>query len=396
MKLYDREIKYVEGNTLHPAIFLNEERYQRIYDLLVNNFSAEEYVRIDDNDETKNYDNNAPAYYRRQIWYGHKRTPFRDSPEWEKGMTQGISEERNRILVINPQSLANHNQNIVERYNRVNSSKIGRTNALFLEYWNRINDQREKIPPSKQKLLAKIERKSQQKLIQDEEITVFTELQELTLLNPNAEAEQIIQQAEQNFRQIELNQILYEAKWRLIWLMVQLLNEEKPVAPEQEQTKELSLPEPEKEPESEDNEEKNKDDDKIAEKNVPEKPLINITNVKVKEKKDNNLFEAKKSARQKIKQLLKKFSLTDQDLPSECQNWREQLNNLNSEQALNQFLRQMEEIINKKAQSLNQTTPHSQGGNKDYHLLFLGLGIIILCLGGLIILLISSLRKKKD
>ncbi|RHZ36947.1 hypothetical protein [endosymbiont GvMRE of Glomus versiforme] len=398
---YDREIKYVERNTLHPAIFLNEERYQRIYDLLVNNLSAEEYVRIDDNDESKNYENGAPAYFRRQKWTGHKRTPYKDSPEWEKGMPKEKIEKRHRtVVVVNPQSIAEHNQNVVEEYNNAYSSEIRRINALFVEYWNRINEQRENLPSSKQKLLAKIERKSQQKLIQDEEITVFTELQELTLLNPNAEAEQIIQQAEQNFRQIELNQILYEAKWRLIWLMAQLFNEEKPVAPEQEQTKELSLPEPEKEieteeePESEDNEEKIKDDDKIAEKNVPEKPLIN-TNVKVKEKEDN-LLEAKKNVQQKIKELLKKHSLVDQDLPQEYQNWYEQIQKLNSEQELNQFLQQMEEVMNKKAQSLNQNSLSPQENSKNYHLLFLGLGAIVLCLGGLIILLVSPLRKKKD
>ena len=50
---YDREIKHLSGNTIHPAVFESEERYQRIYDLLVNNLSVEEYVKIDDNDEDK-------------------------------------------------------------------------------------------------------------------------------------------------------------------------------------------------------------------------------------------------------------------------------------------------------------------------------------------------------
>jgi len=60
---------------------MNEERYQRVYDLLVNNLSATEYVKIDDNDETKGYEDGAPAYRRRQKWTGHKRTPYKDSPE---------------------------------------------------------------------------------------------------------------------------------------------------------------------------------------------------------------------------------------------------------------------------------------------------------------------------
>jgi len=60
---------------------MNEERYQRVYDLLVNNLSAEEYVKIDDNDETKSYENGIPFYTRRQKQTGHKRTPYKDSPE---------------------------------------------------------------------------------------------------------------------------------------------------------------------------------------------------------------------------------------------------------------------------------------------------------------------------
>ena len=113
--------------------------------------------------------------------------------------------------------------------------------------------------------------------------------------------------------------------------MAQLFNEEKPAAPEQKQTKELSPSEPEKkieieeEPESDSNEEKI-EDDKSVEKNVPEKPLIN-TDVKVKEKEDS-LIEAKKTAQQKIKELLEKNALTNQDLPQKYQNWQEQIQKL--------------------------------------------------------------------
>jgi len=65
-------------------------------------------------------------------------------------------------------------------------------------------------------LLARIESQSQKKLGEDEEITVFTELQELILLDANDAVEKIVQQANQNFKQIELNQMLYGKKWQLI------------------------------------------------------------------------------------------------------------------------------------------------------------------------------------
>ncbi|KLL03309.1 MAG: hypothetical protein MRECE_20c010 [Mycoplasmataceae bacterium CE_OT135] len=93
--------------------------------------------------------------------------------------------------------------------------------------------------------------------------------------------------------------------------------------------------------------------------------------------------------------MLKKYSLTNQDLPLEYQNWQEQIQELDSNQAVNQFLQQMEAAINKKAQTLNQTAPHSPVGKNDYPLLWLGLGAIIFCAGGLIILFTSSWQKRK-
>jgi len=69
-----------------------------------------------------------------------------------------------------------------------------------------LNNQWENLPANKRKLLAKIERESREKLtVEGEEITIFTELKELILLNTNNEAEKIIQQIEQNDRQIEIN-----------------------------------------------------------------------------------------------------------------------------------------------------------------------------------------------
>ncbi|CAJ0762385.1 8090_t:CDS:2, partial [Entrophospora sp. SA101] len=68
---------------------------------------------------------------------------------------------------------------------------------------------------------------------------------------------------------------------------------------------------------------------------------------------------------------------------------------LNSKQAINQCLQQMEAAINKEAQTLSQTAPHSPAGKNDYHLLWLGLGAIVLSAGGLIILFTSSWQKRK-
>jgi hypothetical protein len=52
--------------SIHPAAFASEERYQRIYNLLVNNLSVDDYVKIDDSDQSKDYENDTSAYYRKQ------------------------------------------------------------------------------------------------------------------------------------------------------------------------------------------------------------------------------------------------------------------------------------------------------------------------------------------
>jgi len=54
----------------------------------------------------------------------------------------------------------------------------------------------------------------------------------------------------------------------------------------------------------------------------------------------------------------------------------------------------MEAFIAQKSQNLNQMVP-SPATNNERYLLLLGLGAIALSVGGLIILLISSLREKK-
>ncbi|CAJ0651940.1 12364_t:CDS:2, partial [Entrophospora sp. SA101] len=103
--------------------------------------------------------------------------------------------------------------------------EIKEINQQLIDYWEKLNDQRENLPTNKRKWLAKVEK--------------------LVLLNSNDEAEKIIQQADQKNRQIEINQLLYEKKCQLIWLISQLLGEEKPTVLEKEKTgneEELSPP----------------------------------------------------------------------------------------------------------------------------------------------------------
>ncbi|KLL03495.1 MAG: hypothetical protein MRECE_15c020 [Mycoplasmataceae bacterium CE_OT135] len=311
--------------------------------------------------------------------------------------------------VIDQSSVVKHNQ-LVERYNRVNGAAISEVNRRFTSLWDQLSSQRENLPANKlmQRLLAKIEGQSQQKFGQDEEITAFAELQELVLLDPNAEVEKIIEQANQNFRQMEINQSLYEKKCQLIWWISKLLNQEKPAVLEQKPTddtaadgEELSPPELENEIEEQlesDNDEEKIENDKGIEKTSPEQAPMNNASAKeiTAKKKDDALFTTQKLVRRKIKQLLEKNSLTNQGLPPEYQNWWEQIQKLDSNQAINQFLQQMEAAINKKTQTLNQTVPHSPVGKNDYPLLWLGLGAIVFCAGGLIVLFASSWQKRKN
>ena len=398
---YDREIRHISGNILHPAIFMNEERYQRIYDLLVNNLSAAEYVKIDDNDETKGYEDGAPAYMRRQKCTGHKRTPYKDSPEWEKGTPQN---ENNIIWIVSPESIARHNLSVVEPYNHINSEGIREINQEFTRSWEKLNNQRESLPTKKRKLLAKIERESRKKLtVEGEEIAIFAELKELILLNANDETEKIIQQARWNFRQIEINWILCKEKCKLIWLVSQLFGEEKPTVLEKKSAdnkEELTPPQLDEviEEEQEDNIEEEREQQEKNEndkKDISEPILIKaIAEEPAEIKNSSSLLEAKKSAQEQIKQLLKKNTLTNENLPPEYQNWQEEFQKLNSQQAIDQFLQQMEAAIAQKAQNLNQTAPSSKVNN-NRHLLLLGLGAIGLGLGGLIILFVSLRKKKK-
>ncbi|CAJ0761605.1 17957_t:CDS:2, partial [Entrophospora sp. SA101] len=141
------------------------------------------------------------------------------------------------ITVVDQESLVRYNQ-FVESYNHTNSEEIKEINQQLIDYWEKLNDQRENLPTNKRKWLAKL-------TVEGEEITIFTELKELVLLNSNDEAEKIIQQADQKNRQIEINQLLYEKKCQLIWLISQLLGEEKPTVLEKEKTgneEELSPP----------------------------------------------------------------------------------------------------------------------------------------------------------
>jgi len=177
--------------------------------------------------------------------------------------------------------------------------------------------------------LAKIERKSREKLtVEGEEITIFTELKELILLNANDETEKIIQQANWNFRQIEINQLLYEKKCKLIWWLSQLLGEEKPTVLEKKSTgneEELKPPQLdeviEEEQEDEEQEQQEKPEkDKDDKKNISEPTLIKAITEEPTETKNGSLLEAKKSAREQIQQLLKKNALSNENLPPEYQN----------------------------------------------------------------------------
>jgi hypothetical protein len=57
----------------------------------------------------------------------------------------------------------------------------------------------------------------------------------------------------------------------------------------------------------------------------------------------------------------------------------------------------MKEVINKKAQLFNQVDNHpSPGRENNKSLLFLGAGILVVSLGGLISLLIFSLFKNRS
>ncbi|KLL03308.1 MAG: hypothetical protein MRECE_20c009 [Mycoplasmataceae bacterium CE_OT135] len=152
-----------------------------------------------------------------------------------RGQIEGRVRER---WVIDQSSLARHNQLVVQRYNQAHSTTISEINHAFTNWWNQLNSQRENLPNNKRtrRLLAKIESQSQQKFGQDKEITAFAELQELVLLDPNAEVEKIIEQANWNFRQMEINQLLYEKKCQLIWWISKLLNQEKPTILEQKPT----------------------------------------------------------------------------------------------------------------------------------------------------------------
>jgi len=110
--------------------------------------------------------------------------------------------------------------------------------------------------------------------------------------------------------------------------MSKLLNEEKPTVLEKKSTgneEELKPPQLdeviEEEQEDEEQEQQEKPEkDKDDKKNISEPTLIKAIAEEPAETKNGSLLEAKKLAQEKIKQLLKKNALANENLPPKYQN----------------------------------------------------------------------------
>lgn len=139
---------------------------------------------------------------------------------YHRWLQEGRSEN---ILVIDREAVTRHNQDLVEPYNRLNRGRISLINSLFIEYCNKAKSQWENLSASQRRFLSRLEAQAR-----TEPINIFTELQELVLLDADAAVEIIIQQADRNFAQIEINQILYKKKCQLIYWIAQILHEEEP------------------------------------------------------------------------------------------------------------------------------------------------------------------------
>jgi len=121
------------------------------------------------------------------------------------------------------------------------------------------------------------------------------------------------------------------------------------------------------------------------------------------EKNKAELTEFEKATCQKINDLLKKFGLENKDLSEKYQNYVEQISALNSQESIAAFAQEIEKEIRQKSQMLNKVnnipvTAAAADKEKNKSLLFLGLGLLIVSLGGTIAWFIffgKNLRKNK-
>lgn len=164
--------------------------------------------------------------------------------------------------------------------------------------------------------------------------------------------------------------------------MAQLFDKEEPAAPEKISSPKLE--ETENKMEYEEAEDSREEEEEEEDKNDNSEQTTLVADDTKSSSAEEKLSQEKELAGQKIEQLLKKYSLKSEDLPEEYQNWFEQIQKLDSSQAIAQFLQQMEEEITKKSQALNQIDNTFSPNEESKSLLFLGIGIFVISLGGLI------------
>ena len=109
---------------------------------------------------------------------------------------------------------------------------------------------------------------------------------------------------------------------------------------------------------------------------------------KISTKRNQKLSVLKDRATQTIREKLKKEGV---ELGND---WENQLQKINSASAVAAFVQQMEKEITKKAQTLNKADSTPSTGKENKSLLYLGLGMLAVSLGGIIAWFIFSRQKK--
>jgi len=139
-----REVRHIEsGNIIHPHIFLDKTRYEKIYDKIVRNLSKEEYNEVDLLDDTKfghgqqRYQNignkfnpqTLPGYQANDFWISPSSSYNNDNSYLFRAQNiflkiGDISKDRNGNIIITPESPLNINNVII------NTISISRIDAL--------------------------------------------------------------------------------------------------------------------------------------------------------------------------------------------------------------------------------------------------------------------------
>ena len=142
-----REVRHIESsNTIHPHIFLDKTRYEKVYNKIVRNLSKEEYNEIDWLDDTKfghgqqRYQNignkfnpqTLPNYQANDFWISPSSSYNNDNsylfrPQNIFLKIGDISKDRNGNIIITPESPLNINNVII------NTISISGIDALNFE-----------------------------------------------------------------------------------------------------------------------------------------------------------------------------------------------------------------------------------------------------------------------